>query len=95
MTLLNNRYATGASEIAVPGWPLPTFSTASAARTRAVFTAFESSSDHWNADKTAPTLLAQRADLKWIKYVGNVAELVGGLKKRKEPPHRFQLYTSD
>ena len=33
------RYAAGARLIAVPGWPLPTFSTASAASTRTVSTA--------------------------------------------------------
>src|SRR6476661_6267303 len=40
----NRRYAAGARLIAVPGWPLPTFSTASAARTRTVSTAFTSRS---------------------------------------------------
>src|SRR5690606_28026851 len=39
-------YATGARLIAVPGCPLPTFSTASAASTRAVLTAASSSSFH-------------------------------------------------
>src|SRR5690606_8000604 len=38
--------AAGARLIAVPGWPLPTFCTASAARTRAVSTARWSNSVH-------------------------------------------------
>ena len=42
--LWNNRYAAGARLIAVPGWPLPTFCTASAASTRMVSTARASSS---------------------------------------------------
>ena len=36
ITFWNSRYATGARLIAVPGWPLPTFCTASAASTRMV-----------------------------------------------------------
>ena len=44
MTRWNSVYATGARLMAVPGWPLPTFWTASAASTRAVSTARESSS---------------------------------------------------
>src|SRR5688500_16082285 len=39
-----SRYAVGAMLIAVPGWPLPTFWTASMARTRMVSTAFWSRS---------------------------------------------------
>ena len=39
-------HAAGARLIAVPGWPLPVFWTASAARTRAVSTARISTSDH-------------------------------------------------
>src|SRR5690348_18449865 len=39
ITFWYSRYAAGARLIAVPGWPLPTFCTASAARTRAVSTA--------------------------------------------------------
>src|SRR5688500_9244994 len=39
MTFWNSRYAAGARLIAVPGWPLPTFCTASIARTRTVSTA--------------------------------------------------------
>ena len=46
MTLLKSVYANGAIEIAVPGWPLPAFSTASAARTRAVSVARRSRSVH-------------------------------------------------
>ncbi len=38
-------YANGARLIAVPGWPLPTFCTASAANTRTVSTARLSTSD--------------------------------------------------
>src|SRR6185312_6370209 len=44
ITWWNSRYATGARLIAVPGWPLPTFWTASAASNRAVSTARESRS---------------------------------------------------
>src|SRR5947209_4705959 len=40
----NSRYAVGAMLIAVPGWPLPTFCTASIARTRTVSTAVRSRS---------------------------------------------------
>ena len=40
----NSVYASGARLIAVPGWPLPTFCTASAASTRTVSTATESTS---------------------------------------------------
>ena len=39
MTFWNSRYASGARLIAVPGWPLPTFCTASAASSRTVSTA--------------------------------------------------------
>src|SRR6478672_8328209 len=39
MTCWYRRYAAGARLMAVPGWPLPTFCTASAARTRTVSTA--------------------------------------------------------
>lgn len=46
MTFWKSRYAAGASEIAVPGWPLPTFSTASAARALMVLTAWSSRGDH-------------------------------------------------
>ena len=42
----NNKYAAGARLIAVPGWPFPTFSTASAASTRTVSTARWSKSVH-------------------------------------------------
>src|SRR5665648_1166759 len=42
----NSRYAAGARLIAVPGWPLPTFCTASAASTRNVSTARRSRSVH-------------------------------------------------
>ena len=42
---LNSRYAAGARLIAVPGWPLPDFSTASMASTRTVSTARRSRSD--------------------------------------------------
>src|SRR6478609_4812158 len=44
MTFWNSRYASGARLIAVPGWPLPTFWTASAASTLIVSTARESRS---------------------------------------------------
>ncbi len=40
----NSRYASGARLIAVPGWPLPTFCTASIASTRAVSMALRSRS---------------------------------------------------
>ena len=39
-------YATGASDIAVPGWPLPTFCTASAASAREYATTLSSSAFH-------------------------------------------------
>ena len=45
ITFWNSVYASGARLIAVPGWPLPTFCTASAASTRAVSTARVSTSD--------------------------------------------------
>jgi hypothetical protein len=45
MTRWKSRYAAGARLIAVPGWPLPAFSTASIASTRIVSTARRSSSD--------------------------------------------------
>ena len=45
ITRWNSVYANGANDIAVPGWPLPTFCTASAANTRAVSTARLSNSD--------------------------------------------------
>jgi hypothetical protein len=44
ITFWNSRYAAGARLIAVPGWPLPTFWTASIASTRTVSTALSSSS---------------------------------------------------
>jgi hypothetical protein len=44
ITFWNNKYPTGARLIAVPGWPLPTFSTASAAKIRVVSTALRSRS---------------------------------------------------
>src|SRR3954470_4920825 len=44
----NNRYAAGARDIAVPGWPLPTFWTASMAKARTVSTARLSKSVHSN-----------------------------------------------
>lgn len=46
ITFWNSRYAAGARLIAVPGWPLPTFSTASIASTLTVSTARWSSSVH-------------------------------------------------
>ena len=45
ITFWNKLYASGANDIAVPGCPLPTFCTASAANTRAVSTARRSNSD--------------------------------------------------
>src|SRR6478735_11010352 len=45
ITFWNRLYANGAKLIAVPGWPLPTFCTASAASTRTVSTALVSTSD--------------------------------------------------
>src|SRR5687767_12671781 len=48
MTFWNRVCATGARLMAVPGWPLPAFSTASAASSRAVSTAFWSSTVHSN-----------------------------------------------
>ena len=50
MTFWNSRYAAGARLIAVPGCPLPTFCTASAARSLAVFTAVSSIESHLRAD---------------------------------------------
>src|SRR5689334_23903127 len=47
MTFWKSRYAAGARLIAVPGWPLPTFWTESAARTRTVSTARTSRSFHF------------------------------------------------
>ena len=44
ITRWNSEYASGARLIAVPGWPLPTFCTASAASTRMVSTARRSRS---------------------------------------------------
>src|SRR6476469_2292394 len=46
MTFWKSRYAAGARLMAVPGWPFPTFCTASIARTRAVSTALWSTSVH-------------------------------------------------
>src|SRR5690349_5574241 len=46
MTFWKSRYAAGARLMAVPGWPLPTFWTASIARPRAVSTARRSMSSH-------------------------------------------------
>src|SRR6478672_6328455 len=45
ITFWNRLYASGANDIAVPGCPLPTFCTASAANTRAVSTALASTAD--------------------------------------------------
>src|SRR6478672_3155473 len=55
ITFWNSRYAAGARLIAVPGWPLPTFWTASIASTRTVSTARSSISDQssrvaWDED---------------------------------------------
>src|SRR5690349_20340549 len=44
ITFWNSRYAAGARLMAVPGWPLPTFCTASMASTRTVSTALSSRS---------------------------------------------------
>jgi len=51
ITRWNNAYASGARLIAVPGWPLPTFCTASAASTRTVSTALVSTSDQSSGTK--------------------------------------------
>src|SRR5258706_16148570 len=59
ITFWNNRYAAGARLIAVPGWPLPDFSTASIARTRTVSTARRSTSDQVSSGPlTSSTLTA-------------------------------------
>ena len=62
MTRWNSRYAAGARLIAVPGWPLPAFSTASIASTRIVSTARRSRSDQssWSAHQRS-VLLARRS----------------------------------
>lgn len=49
ITFWKRVYAAGARLIAVPGWPFPTFCTASAARTRTVSTARWSNSVHWRS----------------------------------------------
>src|SRR4029453_11844556 len=55
----NSRYAAGARLIAVPGWPLPAFSTASIASTRTVSTARRSTSDQESSGPlTSSTLTA-------------------------------------
>ena len=56
-----SRYAAGARLIAVPGWPLPTFSTASAASTRAVSTARLSISSQRSSDTGPPFVLERSA----------------------------------
>src|SRR6478609_2224603 len=58
ITFWNRRYAAGARLIAVPGWPLPTFWTASMANTRTVSTALSSSS------------VQSRSDREWDGVVG-------------------------
>jgi hypothetical protein len=45
---LNRRYAAGARLMAVPGWPLADFCTASIARTRVVSTVRRSRSDQFS-----------------------------------------------
>src|SRR6478735_7740230 len=55
MTFWKSRYAAGARLMAVPGWPFPTFCTASIARTRAVSTALWSTSVH-----SSPAVLLTR-----------------------------------
>src|SRR6266702_1883154 len=63
----NRRVATGASDIAVPGWPLPTFCTASAASTRTVSTVLRSRSVHENGEfETAGSSLNARV-LPWVR----------------------------
>src|SRR2546423_13398990 len=56
MARWKGRYAAGARLIAVPGWPLPAFSTASIARTRIVSTARRSRSDQSSVSVTAVVL---------------------------------------
>src|SRR5947199_3558724 len=56
MTRWKSRYAAGARLIAVPGWPLPAFSTASIARTLMVSTARRSRSDQSSVSVTAVVL---------------------------------------
>src|SRR4051794_9035944 len=58
MTFWNSRYAAGARLIAVPGWPLPTFCTASMASTRTVSTALSSSSFQSRSDVVLTALLS-------------------------------------
>src|SRR5436190_9847519 len=60
MTRWNNRYAAGARLMAVPGWPLPAFSTASIARTRIVSTARRSSSDQSRVLSVTAVVLPQQ-----------------------------------
>src|SRR6476659_899445 len=81
ITFWNSRYATGAKLIAVPGWPLPTFWTASAARMRMVSTARESRSDHpsgtvaWSEARVSVT--AGGPSRETNQFMGGTAELQG------------------
>ena len=57
ITFWNRLYANGARLIAVPGWPLPTFCTASAANTRAVSTDLMSRADQNSGCEALVSLL--------------------------------------
>ncbi|SKU52738.1 Uncharacterised protein [Mycobacteroides abscessus subsp. abscessus] len=71
-------YATGARLIAVPGWPLPTFCTASAASTRTVSTARESSSvqsSGWSARVRVGISVGISASSREIAVTGPIVVL--------------------
>src|SRR3954454_5280626 len=79
-----SRYAVGAMLIAVPGWPLPTFCTASIARTRAVSMARRSSSVKpsgsvgcgWRGDPVGVSLAASAGASAWVLSVLLLLSLV-------------------
>src|SRR3954449_10975466 len=75
ITFWNSRYAAGARLIAVPGCPVPTFSTASIASTRTVSTARWSSSVHSSLglvfSVTPAALLSMAATLPPVSVEGN------------------------
>src|SRR5580765_4045351 len=78
MTFWKSRYAAGARLMAVPGGPLPTFWTASAARTRAVSTARTSRSVHLALRATGSCRLAERPAIGLDDLVRGVGD-IGGL----------------
>lgn len=85
-------YALGARFMAVPGWPLPTFCTASAARMRAVSTARWSNSVHSKSDTDSRVLTSGQSSLLGVVSRGGSVQVRPVTPESRGGPARLPLW---